>query len=354
MSFLRTAKLLTLRTAKSMGVFHALSRSQWRKNQLLILGYHGVSIDDEHLWNHHLYFTPEDFRSRLQALKDYGCNVLSLSEGLERLERGTLPKCSVVLTFDDGASDFYHRAFPILREFGWPSTVYLTTYYCNYNRPVFDTMLSYLLWKARGGVLDVQGLIDGATSFELSTDEQRNDASLAIREFTRGEKFSAQRKDELLTAIAKRLSIDYDAILAKRILHLLSEDELAKLVAEGVDIQLHTHRHYAPKVRESFVVEMVENRDFITRFTKLPHHFAYPSGVYADCFFPWLESCDVVSAATCDPGLVTSQSNRYKLPRLVDISSIPLAELEGWISGFAKFLPRRHEAEANQIPPHYY
>ena len=91
MSFLRTAKMLTLRTAKSMGVFHALSRSKWRKNQLLILGYHGVSIDDEHLWNRHLYFTPDDFRSRLQALKDYGCNVLSLSEGLERLENGTLP-----------------------------------------------------------------------------------------------------------------------------------------------------------------------------------------------------------------------------------------------------------------------
>lgn len=354
MSFLRTAKLLTLRTGKSIGLFQALSRSQWRKNQLLILGYHGVSIDDEHQWNPHLYFTPDEFRSRMQALKDYGCNVLSLSEGLERLESGTLPKCSVVLTFDDGASDFYHRAFPILREFGWPSTVYLTTYYCDYNRPVFDTMLWYLLWKARGGVLDVQGLIDGESSFDLSTPEQRDQASTAIRKYSRREKFSAQRKDELLTAIAERLPIDYEAILRKRILHLLSADELAKLVAQGVDIQLHTHRHYAPKVRDSFIHEMVENRDFITRFTKLPHHFAYPSGVYAECFFPWLEDCDVVSATTCDPGLATNQSNPYKLPRLVDISSIPLVELEGWISGFAKFLPRRHEAEANQIPPHYY
>ena len=267
MSFLRTAKLLTLRTGKSIGLFQALSRSQWRKNQLLILGYHGVSIDDEHLWNPHLYFTPDDFRSRMQALKDFGCNVLSLSEGLERLESGTLPKCSVVLTFDDGASDFYHRAFPILREFGWPSTVYLTTYYCDYNRPVFDTMLSYLLWKARGGVLDAQGLIDGIASLDLSTAEQRDQASTAIRKYSRQQKFSAQRKDELLTAMAERLSIDYEAILRKRILHLLSADELAKLVAEGVDIQLHTHRHYAPKVRDSFIDEMVENRDFITRLS---------------------------------------------------------------------------------------
>ena len=354
MSFLRTAKLLTLHVGKSIGLFQVLSHSEWRKNQLLILGYHGVSIDDEHLWNDGLYFTPEDFRSRMQALKDYGCNVLSLSEGLKRLESGTLPKCSVVLTFDDGASDFYHRAFPILREFGWPSTVYLTSYYCAYNRPVFDTMCSYLLWKGRGGVLDVQGLIEGASSFDLSTSTQRDQASLAIRKFSRREKFSAERKDQLLTSIAERLSIDYEAILAKRILHLLSADELAALVSEGVDIQLHTHRHFAPKLRDSFILEMVENRDFISKFTKMPHHFAYPSGMYADCYGPWLNACDVVSATTCDPGLATNHSDPYKLPRLVDVSSIPLVELEGWISGFANFLPRRQENEANQIPPYYY
>jgi peptidoglycan/xylan/chitin deacetylase (PgdA/CDA1 family) len=354
MSFLRTAKLLTLRTGRSIGLFQALSRSQWRKNQLLILGYHGVSIDDEHVWNPGLYFTPEEFRSRMQALKDYGCNVLPLAEALEKLKTETLPKCSAVLTFDDGASDFYYRAFPILREFGWPSTVYLTSYYCAYNRPVFDTMCSYLLWKGSGRGLDVQGLIGGVSSFDLSTAEQRQQASLAIREYARREQFSAQKKDELLTEIAKRLAIDYDAILAKRILHLLSEDELAELVEQGVDIQLHTHRHYAPKVRDSFIHEMIENRDFISRFTKSPHHFAYPSGMYDDCFDPWLKDCEVVSAATCDAGMVTNQSDRYRLPRLVDTSAVPSIELEGWISGFANLLPRRSGEAIHQIPPYYY
>jgi peptidoglycan/xylan/chitin deacetylase (PgdA/CDA1 family) len=354
MSLLRTAKLLTLHVGKSIGLFQVLSRSDWRKNQLLILGYHGVSIDDEHLWNEDLYITPECFRSRMQALKDFGCNVLPLAEALPRLENGTLPKCSVVLTFDDGPSDFYHKAFPILREFGWPSTVYLTSYYCNYNRPVFDPMCSYLLWKSKAETLDVQGLIDGATSFDLNTPEQREQTSTAIREYARREKFSAQRKDELLTAIAERLSVDYESILSKRILHLVSVDELNALIAEGVDIQLHTHRHYSPQKRDSFMLEVGENRDFISRFTKLPHHFCYPYGAYADCHGPWLKECDVISATTCDPGLATPQSDRYKLPRLVDTASLPTVELEAWISGFSKLLPRRATYVASQIPPHYY
>jgi peptidoglycan/xylan/chitin deacetylase (PgdA/CDA1 family) len=354
MSILRTAKLLTLNVGKSIGVFQVLSRSDWRKNHLLILAYHGVSLDDEHLWNPDLYISPEQFRSRMQALKDYGCNVLPLSDALHRLESGTLPTCSVVLTFDDGSSDFYARAFPILREFGWPATVYLTSYYCNYNRPVFDTMCSYLLWKGRGRVLDVTGLMDTVTSLDLRSAAGLEAAALTIREFSRSKRFSGKRKDEFLTSIAERLSIDYQAILSKRILHLLSVEELAALADEGVDIQLHTHRHHAPKKRDSFMLEMDENRSFITRFTKLPQHFAYPDGEYAACYAPWLDACDVISATTCEPGLVTNQSDPYKLPRLVDTSLLHQVELEGWISGFSNFLPRKPVKAANLIPPYYY
>lgn len=354
MSILRTAKLLTLNVGKSTGMFQLLSRSDWRKNHLLILAYHGVSIDDEHLWNPELYISPELFRSRMQALKDYGCHVLRLADALQRLETGTLPPCSVVLTFDDGTSDFYTRAFPILREFGWPATVYLTSYYCNYNRPVFDTMCSYLLWKGRGSVLDVNGLMNGTVSFDLRSSGARDEATIAMREFSRHEKFSARRKDELLTALAERLSVDYQSILSKRILHLLSVDELDRLAKEEVDIELHTHRHHAPKTRESFMLELGENKNFISRFTKLPHHFSYPDGAYADCYGPWLDACDVVSATTCEPGLVTNHSNPYKLPRLVDTSSLRLVELEGWISGFSNFLPRKPVKAANVIPPYYY
>jgi len=354
MSFLRTAKLLTLHVGKSTGIFHALSRSDWRRNQLLILGYHGVAIDDEHEWSPDLYLTPDQFRSRMQAVKDYGCNVLPLNEALERLENGTLPKCSVVLTFDDGASDFYYRVFPILREFGWPATVYLTSYYSNYNRPVFDTMCSYLLWKRGEGTLDLKGLIDVEGSFDLGSAVQREQASNAIREYARREKFSAQRKDELLTALAARLSVDYEAILSKRLLHIMSPDELRKLVAQGVDIELHTHRHHSPKQREPFMREVGENREFISRFTHAPHHFCYPYGAYDDCHGPWLEEANIVSATTCDPGLATTQSDRYKLPRLVDTSSLQPVELEGWLSGFAKLLPRRVTYVASEIPPYYY
>jgi len=354
MTVLRTAKLLTLSAAKSLGVFDALRRSEWRKHQLLILAYHGVSQDDEHLWNPELFVSPECFIKRMQALKDSGAHVLPLNDALEMLWAKTLPPCSVVLTFDDGGCDFYRRAFPILREFGFPATVYLTSYYSAYNRPVFDVMCSYLLWKGRDRVLDTSGLLANTTKFPLNKFSARARAVRAIQTFARDSRYSAAQKDALLNALATRLGIDYQAILSRRILHLLSAAELAELSAEGVDIQLHTHRHHAPKSREYFLAELEENRDVIVRFTKAPHHFSYPSGVYEEHFDEWLGSFDVFSATTCEPGLATNASNHYKLPRLVDTSSLELVELEGWVCGFSKFLPRKRLPDPSNIPPFYY
>lgn len=354
MPVLRTAKLLTLTAAKSLGILGALRRSEWRQNQLLIMAYHGVSQDDEHLWNPELFVSPKCFANRMQALKDYGCHVLPLHDALEKLWAKTLPPCSVVLTFDDGGCDFYQRAFPILRHFNFPATVYLTSYYSSYNRPVFDVMCSYLLWKGQRRILDTTGLMAQPATFQLNNSHVRESVAHAIQVFARKSRFSAAQKDDLLSVIAERLGVDYQSILKNRILHLLSAEELTELSAEGVDIELHTHRHHAPKSREYFRAELEENRKAIVQFTKVPHHFSYPHGLYEKQFGEWLGSLEVFSATTCEPGLATNSSDRYKLPRLIDTSSLQLVELEGWISGFSKFLPRKRMAVTSHIPPYYY
>jgi hypothetical protein len=46
-------------------------------------------------------------------------------------------------------------AWPILKRYHFPVTLCLTTYYCFYNRPIFDLICPYLLWQARDGVYDL-------------------------------------------------------------------------------------------------------------------------------------------------------------------------------------------------------
>jgi len=70
------------------------------------------------------------FRAQLQALKDAEIPVIPMAD-LLAWKRGekNIPDHAVVITIDDGWLGVYEYAFPILKEFGYPFTLYL---YKNY------------------------------------------------------------------------------------------------------------------------------------------------------------------------------------------------------------------------------
>ena len=349
MDALKSIKRATLRTLKTAGAFRLAGGSRWRRRQLLILAYHGVSLADEHEWEGALYLSPETFGARMRALKASGAAVLPLGEAVERLYADDLPDKAVALTFDDGAYDFYARAYPTVAEFGFPVTLYLTTFYTEFNRPVFDVFCSYLLWKGRGRALDLKALTGVESRVELSDDAARAGAVKALRDFAAEQRLSAEEKDELLRGVARGVGVDYEELAARRVLHLVNPEEVRELAAAGVDVQLHTHRHRTPNARELFRREIDDNRAVIRQLTGRDDavHFCYPSGVYERAFLPWLSEAGVRTATTCDVGYATRESERLLLPRLLDVSSLSGVEFEAWLSGVAAVVPRRaHAAQA--------
>ena len=339
---LKKLKQAALGGLKTSGAFTLAQKSKWRRDRLLILAYHGISLEDEHQWDPDLYMSPDYFRARLQMLKKLGCTVLPLAEAIRRLYANDLPENSVALTIDDGYYDFYKHAHPILKEFDFPATLYLTTFYVYYNRPALDAICSYLLWKGRGATLDLREITGQGEEIDLSSDAARAAACDYLTGFARQRKLSAEEKDALAAKLARRLKIDYDALCDKRILHLLTPDEVGRLAADGVDIQMHTHRHRSPLNRELFYREIEENRNSIQAMTgSSATHFCYPSGVFSNAFLSWLEDLNVVSATTCEPGFASRNSHRLLLPRLVDHTLLSPIEFEGWLAGPSAALPRR-------------
>jgi len=340
---LGAAKSVILTAAHRAGVFNLVRDSRWRQQRLLILAYHGVSLEDEHEWNPGLYMSPAKFASRLASLEQGGYTVLPLSAALAALDAGRLPPRAVALTFDDGYYDFYVKVFPLLQQRHLPATVYLTTYYSEYNRPIFRLVCSYMLWKARdSGSLNMQPLTGENRFLPLATEASRDAAVTAIAKMADRDGLSAQDKDAVAERLAGLIGVDYAQLRAKRILHLMNSAEVAELAAQSVDFQLHTHRHSNPHDAESLRREIHDNRVRIERLTSQPAlHFCYPSGYYEDALLPWLQSEHVVSATTCDPGLVTAESARLQLPRFVDTQGVSTVKFEGWLSGAAALLPGR-------------
>jgi len=346
---LKKVKRVTLESLKAIGVATLVHNSRWRRQRLLILAYHGVALSDEHRFNGSQFISQDLLRGRLEMLRRSKSSVLPLDEGLARLYANDLPERAVVITFDDGLSDFYRRAFPILREFNVPVTVYLTTFYSDYQRPVFDLMCAYLLWKGRSIVLDLKEFAGKDRRIDLNQASARESALAEIRSFSREKKLSAEAKDALLASLAKHLNVDYDALLEHRVMHNLTSEEVSKLAKCGIEIQLHTHRHRTPLDRELFIREIDDNRASIYRMTgKNPKHFCYPSGVYDLRFLPWLRELGVVSGTTCDPGLASRASNRLLLPRFLDNESLSPIEFESWLAGLSAALPRRRVDDSDK------
>ncbi|HVX66461.1 MAG TPA: polysaccharide deacetylase family protein [Bryobacteraceae bacterium] len=321
------------------GLSGAFARSRWRRERLIILCYHGISLEDEHLWDPTLYMSVDDFARRLEILRRGGYRVLPLGEAVERLYKGDLPPQSVAITFDDGAYDFYARAWPLLRSFDYPATVYLTTYYCGDNRPVFDPAVSYLLWKMRGRVFGnaPAGL---PWPLDLRTEAARRAAWQRILAFAAESGFPAGDKDALLERLAALAGIDYAGFRARRILHIMNPREVAELHATGLDVQLHTHRHRTPVDRALFLREVRENRDEIRALTGAgADHFCYPCGVNRPEFLPWLEQAQVRTAVTCEPRAAARDSHPLLLPRFVDHANLSEVEFSAYVSGLGLFVP---------------
>ncbi len=74
----------------------------------------------------------DKFRAQMQFLKDQGLQVISMDD-FSAWKKGekTIPSRSVVITIDDGWSSVYTDAYPILKEYGYPFTVFLYTNYVN-------------------------------------------------------------------------------------------------------------------------------------------------------------------------------------------------------------------------------
>ncbi len=332
-SLRKNAKRLSLHALRASGVFAMSRNSVRRRRQLLILCYHGISVRDEHQWAGHLFITPERMGQRLQMLRDLKANVLPLGEALERLYKDKLPDRAVAITFDDGFYDFFRHAKPILSEFQFPATLYLTTYYCGRRIPIVNLALDYLIWKSGENAMAFpeQGITQ---QVDVRDWADRMALVQKLMAWCESQRLTTDQKDDFARQVANRLSIDYDALLRSRMLQIMTPEEAVEVHRAGVDIQLHTHRHRTPADRDLFVREIRDNRERIGAITgKRATHFCYPSGRYDSLFFPWLRECGVQSATTCVRGFAESHTDPFLLPRVLDDSNMEAVEFEGVVSG---------------------
>lgn len=104
-----------------------------------ILLYHGVEDPVRHKFDHtgKMFVSPKMFEKQICFLKNH-FNIISLSDVVSHIHnRIPFPPKTIAITFDDGYKNNYQHAYPILRLYRVPFTIFLTTGYIGNRKKVW-------------------------------------------------------------------------------------------------------------------------------------------------------------------------------------------------------------------------
>ncbi len=94
-----------------------------------ILMYHYTGAGDGTL-----YVTTENFERQMKYLRDHRYHVISLDEFIQlKQQNAKFAHDTVVITFDDGKRDNYSEAFPVLKKYDMPVTIFVITQWVGHN-----------------------------------------------------------------------------------------------------------------------------------------------------------------------------------------------------------------------------
>lgn len=226
-----------------------------------------------------LEITPEHLEKIINFFIKKNYNFLSMDQLYERFKKGIFPdKKFVVFTFDDGYRDNLEIAYPILKKYGIPFTVYIATGIPNKTAILWWYILEDMLLKLNA----VQFSWNEKNYLHYSrTSAEKEKAFELIQSFIH-QNFTLDNHLQLFKTIFKGFLSD----LAMYSGHLgMNWDEIRLLNKDPlVTIGAHTVNHFnlSKLPQKALEFEILESKIELEKQLGQPiEHFAYPYGKFS-------------------------------------------------------------------------
>jgi len=239
--------------------------------------------------------TPEGFARQMRHVAKHYRGV-AMPEVLDAIKRNVpLPKQSVLITFDDAYTDFAEIAWPILKQFRLPATLFVPTAYPDHPELTFwwDRLYQAFANTTRT-VLRESPL----GSLPLAKPDQRRRSLLALMKYVPTRPYDAAMR--LVDAVCVQLVEQPTSGAA-----LLSWNQLRQLAKDGVTLGSHTRTH--PILTQISTIQIREEIKRSQQDLKREIGFAwpifcYPNGDHNDIATKILRAEGISLAFTVLPG----------------------------------------------------
>lgn len=269
-------KLLLKRSIKSVAALAQVFRAP-SQNAVTIIGYHRVVADIEKAEVNSIYglvVSKETFREHCRILQE-NFDVVSLEEAAEFLESGEfsyLPKA--VITFDDGYLDNYEEAFPVLKEFNLPATIFLPTTMIGKDEPLSHDKAFWLAKNALEQNVKLENVF-----LKAGLTKEKAHVSDALDLCDKIVYLPVKQRDIIISELEKALSINE----YPKEYRLLDWEMVREMDRNGISFGNHTATHPVLPLEDEklFVSEIFESKEILEKeLGKTVASFAYPNGKY--------------------------------------------------------------------------
>jgi peptidoglycan/xylan/chitin deacetylase (PgdA/CDA1 family) len=282
-----------------------------------------------------LYVTPDTLERHIRWMVSVG-DVVGISQILEKSR-----SLRFMITFDDGWSDNYTYALPILRRYGVPAIIFISTDNIDRKRLFWSEEIGMLIQKSPRSAYEVTSalqslvsrameLIVGRDRKSINTNWRPADHTLLLDRFIECMKvLPVDVREEFLDSFYSKVEVSPHTIKDL----LLSWEQISIMKAQGITFGSHTHTH---PILDRMGERAIESELWASKQVLERHlgesvsSFSYPNGCYKNIHIQKsLGSYGFKYAFTLERSPVSEGTDPLLIPRCLVYEDIA-GDLEGY------------------------
>ena len=287
------------------------------KDRCVVLVYHRIVNPEEEIIpvQDGMYVTPDVFEMHLHYLKKQ-YNLISVEEVITNLKNRESFNNNCHITFDDGWKDNYINAFPLLKKYKIPATVFLSSDFIGTTKWFWPEKVLYLLMKAKRQESKIDVNIETKEVLRLFYQAlvYQEERINAVVDFLKNKPIETI---ESVIADLKKLT-GINTLPHRR--QLLDWKEVLEMVESSITLGSHTETHAIlthPDNEDEIRREIAGSKDKIEAKTgKLVKSFCFPNGSSTTELMEMVKKYGYECAFGGEKGTLGHRDNLYNLKRV--------------------------------------
>jgi peptidoglycan/xylan/chitin deacetylase (PgdA/CDA1 family) len=252
---------------------------------LVVANYHYIRENFNYKYPSIFGLTPKQFENQLIELSKYG-EFISQTELLSFIDR-PFDKNYILITFDDGLSEQFNLAKPILNRLGIPFVFFINT--INYTEKKVSLVHKAHIVRSEISSEEITNFINKNFSGRLNAQEKKlaivnynyDTVVSAHLKYLLNFKLNRNEQEEIITPLFKMIrdekQVNKELYFSNKQLKVLSKED-------ALGSHSHTHIPLGIYPEEDIKDEMEETQRFFkNKFKKECYSISYPYGSYEAC-----------------------------------------------------------------------